>query len=265
MTPIDNIISELKASKKYNVLCLDTIKNVVNIEVQKHKSTKNAVKSARKKLHLILASYLNELNYSSAEKKLKAAFLSENQDKINETCLNIMEKHASTRERIPILDDFYSNIFEITGKPKKLADLACALNPLSFRWMRLPKNIQYYAYDNNARIMELLKLYFSLEDLNPLVEWRDIFCHPPEIFFDLSLLFKMYHCLEHRQKGAGWEVIQKTTSQWMAVSFPTRSLANRKVDIFGNYKDTLLNNIKKNNWDSHILEFESEMILLIKK
>jgi 16S rRNA (guanine(1405)-N(7))-methyltransferase len=263
-TENDNIVNELKASKKYNVLCLDTIKHVVNIEVQKHKSPKNAVKSARKKLHLILADYLNQLNYSIAEKELKYTFSSKSHDKINETCLMIMEKHASTRERIPTLEEFYSSIFEITGTPGKLADLACALNPFSFRWMGLPKDIHYYAFDNNIKIFELLKLYFKLEGLNPLVEWRDIFCNPPRLSFDVSLLFKMYHCLEHRQKGAGWEVVQKTPTQWIAVSFPTRNLANRKVDIFSNYKDTLLNNIKKNNWEFHVLEFQSELVLLIK-
>lgn len=265
MIAIDNIVNELKTNKKYNALCPETIKNVISIEIQKYKSTKNAVKSARKKLHLILADYLTRINYSKAEKELNSAFLTENHDKIKNVCLTIMEKHASTRERIPILEEFYSDIFKITGTPKKLADLACALNPLSFRWMRLPKNIHYYAFDNNINNVELLKSYFHLESLNPLPIWKDIFCNPPELFFDVSLLFKMYHCLEHRQKGAGWQVVEKIPTQWIAVSFPTRNLANRKADIFGNYKDFLLNNIKKNNWDFHLLEFLSELVLLIKK
>jgi len=262
---IENIVDELKDSKKYSTLCPDTIRNVLQIEAGKHKSLKNAKKSARKKLHLILASYLNELNYSSAEKELESVFSLEDNDKIDETCINIMSKHASTRERLTSLDEFYSGIFTITGIPKKLADLACALNPFSFRWMKLPKDTHYYAFDNNIKIVKLLEMYVRLEGLKASVEWRDIFLNPPESFFDVAFLFKMYHCLEHRQRGAGWEIVQKTPARWLAVSFPTRNLANRKVDIFANYKDTLLNNIKKNNWDSHLLEFQSELVLLIKK
>lgn len=261
----ETITGELQSSKKYGVLHPDTIKNVVNLEVQKHKTLKPAVKSARKKLHLILASYLSELKYTSAEKELKTAFSFEDQDKIGETCMKILSKHASTRERIPILAEFYSRIFEITGTPQTLVDLACALNPFSFRWMGLPKGTCYYAFDNNIKTVELLKLYFQLEGLESLVEWRDILLNPSGLSFDVAFLFKMFHCLEHRQRGAGGEVIEKIPAQWVVVSFPARNLANRRVDIFSNYKEPLFSNIKKNNWEFRQLEFDSEMVLLINK
>ncbi len=264
-TEIEYLIADLTANKKYSVLCPETIKNIVISESPKHKSLKTTTKAARKKLHLVLADYLVDLKFPSAEKDLTTAFSPGNENKIRDACLDIMSKHASTRERIPILPDFYHRIFQITGSPKKLADLACALNPLSFRWMNLPYDTDYYAFDNNAKIVDLLKLYFSLEGLKPLVEWRDILCNPPELHFDVALLFKMYHCLEIRQKGAGWKVIRDTPSQWIAVSFPTRNLANRKVDIFSNYKNDLLHNTRKNNWEHHLLEFDSEMVLLINK
>ena len=98
-----------------------------------------------------------------------------------------------------------------------------------------------------------------------MAEVRDIFCHPPKDFFDFVLLLKMYHCLEHRQKGAGWEVIENTPTRWLAVSFPTRNLANRKSDIFANYKDEIISRIKENNWDFQIVEFQTEKVLLIEK
>jgi 16S rRNA (guanine(1405)-N(7))-methyltransferase len=262
---IDAIVNQVKASKKYKYLCADTIRDVVKIGSKTHTSLKNLLKFARKKCHLILASYLSELDYSSAGEELKSAFLSRDRDRITNTCLNIMAKHASTRERITILSEFYSRLFKITGPPKRMVDLACALNPFSFRWMGLSKDIFYYAYDNNIQTVKLLKLYFQLEGLQPLVEERDILCRPMETAVDVGLLFKMYHCLEHRQKGAGWRVIEKTPAQWMAVSFPTRNLANRNVDIFSNYKQDMLEKIKKNRWNFDIVEFENEMVLLINK
>jgi 16S rRNA (guanine(1405)-N(7))-methyltransferase len=214
---------------------------------------------------LILASYLSELDYSSSEKELKSAFLSGDRDRITHTCLNIMAKHASTRERMEILSEFYPRLFAITGIPEKIVDLACALNPISFKWMGLSKDITYYAYDNNLQTVELVKLYFRLEGLQPLVEERDILCNPPRAGADVALLFKMYHCLEHRQKGTGWKVVENTPAKWMAVSFPTRNLANRKVDIFSNYKQDILEKIERNKWNFDILEFENELILLINK
>jgi len=213
----------------------------------------------------ILADYLQELNFAKASKELETAFASGDSEKIEAFCLDMMNKHASTRERIPVLDELYAGIFQITGPPKKLADLACALNPFTLRWMNLPKDSHYYAFDNNNKIIELLKKYIALEGFNATPIWRDILCNPPETSFDVSFLFKMYHCLEHRRKGAGWKVIKNTQSQWTAVSFPTRNLANRKTNIFGNYRDTLIKNIEENNWEFRILEFETEIVLLIKR
>jgi len=216
-------------------------------------------------LHLVLADYLSQLNYTLAEKELRAAFLSGDRETIRQTCVDIMSRHASTRERIDILEEFYSRLFRITGKPKKLADLACALNPFSYRWMGLSDDTAYFAFDNNIKNIDLLNLYFKLENIDALAEVRDILCHPPKDFFDIALLFKMYHCLEHRQKGAGWEVIRNTPARWMVVSFPTHNLANRKSDIFANYKEEILSGIKENNWDLQIVEFQTEKVLVIKK
>lgn len=265
MDKIEEIVREIKAGKKYKTLCIDTIRDVVSLEVAKHNSLKNAVKSAKKKLHLILAPYLSELNHSTAAQELRSAFSSGEQGRVGDACLNLMGRHASTRERISILDEFYAEIFKITGKPGKLADLACALNPLSYRWMSFSGKIEYHAFDNNINNVELINLYFGLEGLNPLAELRDILCKPSGGFFDVGFLFKMYHCLEHRQKGAGWQVVEKAPVRWLAVSFPTRNLANRKVNIFSNYSKGLLDNIERNNWDSGLLEFDKEIVLLIKK
>lgn len=262
---IETIVNEIKSSKKYKFLSTDTIRNVVLRETRKYKSLKNALKSAKKKLHLILADYLSELDFPGAERKLEDVFASQAPDKIEQVCVDIMSRHASTRERLEILHDFYSGIFEITGKPAKLADLACAVNPFSFRWMGLSNDTFYHAFDNNSKTVQLLDFYFQLEHLNAAAEMRDILCEPPDGCFDVALLFKMYHCLEHRQKAAGWEVVKNTPAKWIAVSFPTRTLANRKSDIFGNYKEYLFAQIKENNWDSQVLEFRTELVLLIRK
>jgi hypothetical protein len=131
--------------------------------------------------------------------------------------------------------------------------------------MGLSTNTFYHAFDNNSRTVAFLNFYFQLEGMNASAETRDILCNPPDEFFDAALLFKMYHCLEHRQRGAGWQVVKNTPAKWVAVSFPTRTLANRKSDIFGNYKSYLMDKIKENNWDFKVLEFQTELVLLVKK
>lgn len=259
------IVDELKKSKKYKFLAESTIQDIVDFEAVRQKSPKNVAKAARKRLHLVVAEYLSNLKESEAMEWLQTAFESGDDNNINEACLHIMQRHASAKERLPVLQEFYQKIFQITGTPETLADLACAVNPFSFRWMGLDKNTQYHVFDNNKRTIELLDTYFKLENLTPPPIHQDILVTPPETSFDVAFLFKMYHCLEIRQKDAGWKVVEQTPAQWLAVSFPTETLAGRKTDIFANYKDTLLHNIEENNWTYNILEFQTEKVLLIEK
>ncbi|MCP4218373.1 MAG: hypothetical protein GY765_27295 [bacterium] len=262
------MVRELEVNKKYSALSYDTIAGVVSLELSKHNSPKNARKAIRKKLHLILADYLSELNFPRAELTLKEAFQSENPDNIDNACLAVLQRHASTRERIRDMEDFYASIFKVTGSPKRVADLACAFNPFSLRWMNLPADTRYDVYDNNKKTVGLLNYYFQLAGCNASAVLRDILCDPlgsadPSV--DVAFLFKMYHCLEHRQKGAGWQVVKHTDAKWLAVSFPSCNLAGRKADIWGNYRDFLLEKLKENQWEHRILESPSELILLIKK
>lgn len=261
----ETLIDNLKSSKKYKFLATETIRHVVLQEFEKFKTDRDAEKKIRAKLHLILASYLSDVDSRRAEKEIIAAFDTASPEAIKEALLNTMSRHASTRERIPSLDEFYPRLFAVTGMPASVADLACAVNPLSYRWMNLPAGVKYHAYDINEKIVGLLNFYFQLEDIQPPAEMRDILCRPPEIVFDVALFFKMYHCLEHRQKGAGWTVVENTPAKWMAVSFPTQTLVNRKTDIFRNYSDFLFKKIKENGWEHEILEFKTELILLVNK
>ncbi len=260
---VEKVVLDLRGSKKYKFLAEDTIRDVVTLELQKHKSVKNAVKAARKRLHLILASYLSEINPAAAGQLLDDVFSSGDGEKIKQACLDIMGKHASTRERLPILADFYQRIFQVTGIPRTVADLACAMNPFSYRWMNLPPETAYYAYDNNQQTVALLDTYFQLEKLTTPPEERDVLCNPPQEDFDVVFLFKMYHCLEHRQKGAGLEVLKNIRARWLAVSFPTQNLVGRRSDIFGNYKNALEEYTRDRARDSHILEFDTELVLII--
>jgi len=259
------LVEVVRAGKKYKYLCRDTIHDIISREIGQHKNVKETLKTARKRLHLILADYLSDLDVRGCREKLTGAFASGDEAQIRRTCLDIMSRHASTRERLPLLDRFYGEIFAITGQPQTIADLACALNPFSSRWLGLPSPVRYFAYDNNRQTVDLLGLYFRLENISPLPEERDILCCPPEGPFDVAFLFKMYHCLEHRQKGAGWQVVQNTPAAWLVLSFPTRSLANRRVDILGNYREKLLENIRYLGFHYQELEFPGEVLLLIRK
>ena len=47
----------------------------------------------------------------------------------------VLERHASTRERLPYYGELYNHIFEITGTPKVILDLGCGVNPFSYKYL----------------------------------------------------------------------------------------------------------------------------------
>ena len=188
-----------------------------------------------------------------------------------------MSAHASTRERLEILGELYGAILRVTGMPRSVLDLACSLNPLSFRWMDLPRSVEYRAYDINTHTVSLINKYFHLEGVSGRAELQDILCPSSDPSRDpvsdtvrtplggLALLLKMYHCLEHRRRGAGLYVIENVRSRWIAVSFPARNLASRRVDIIGNYEGTIRECSAQNGWQCVRLDFDTEIVLLIDK
>ena len=261
---VDAIVAGIQKSRKYRTTCEDTIRHLVLAELAHHKSVKDAIKAARKRLHHVVAPYLGNPDYDAAETGLEAAFQSGDADLIRETCSDIMESHASTRERLSTLEDFYSQIFQITGVPNTLLDLACGLNPLSFPWMRLPTSIRYHALDIHGRRVELLNRYFLLQGLTPLARMQDVLTNCPVQGGDIALILKEVHRFERRQRGCTLPLLEALRVRYLVVSFPTRSLSKRRR-LTGQYRRLFDRIIKGKPWNVTEIEFESELVFCVDK
>lgn len=266
MSELNKFIQEITSSKKYRAICADTVQHVIEQEIGNHGSLKKAMEPARERLHKLWGEYLGVPNYKTLQKLLDDAFAAGDDAQIRQACREVMMRHISTRERIPLIDEgYYETIFERTGKPQRLADFACALNPFSFRWMGLSTGVSYFAYDINKNYVDFISKYFSMEGLQQLIFWQDIYVNTPAEHFDVVLLFKMYHCLEHRCKGAGLELLKKINAAWVAVSFPSQNIHGRKADIAANYQPRIMEAGAELNWEIQQLNFSNETLLLIKK
>lgn len=262
---IEELVKKIKASKKYKIILEETIRDVLVKELERHKSIKIAEETAKKKLHRIRAEYLGEPNYKKVKEALAEAFRENDDTRIREVCWSIFSKHSSTRERNQLLDDYYRRLFEATGKPESVADLACALNPLSFRWMGLDTSVKFYSYDVNEQFIDLINYYFGLEGLEQSGIQRDIYTDPPVIPVDVAFLFKMYYCLEHRLTGAGLEVVKSVPAKKVLISFPTLNLVAKKTDILGNHEEDLKRGAEEYGWRLDYIEFENEVVVLVDK
>ena len=185
------LIDELLHSKKYRGLGLaeSTVRDLLLQELPRYRNRKDALDEVRRKLHNIVAPYLGDPDYAAEAGALDGAFRIGGEE-VKEVCRRILAGHASTRERIPILEEFYAGIFAVTGRPRSILDVACGLNPFAFPWMGLPKDTRYYAYDIHRPRLDLINHYFQLEGLEPLAIHQDILVEPPAVEADVAFFLK---------------------------------------------------------------------------
>lgn len=255
----------IAATRKYRALSRETIEDVVRRELERRTSepARAALASAREALHRVAAFYLGEPDYERAEAELER---SRGDDAAMErACRAILERHVSTRERLEVMAELYASIFRRTGVPRSVADLASACNPFSFRWMGLDRSVLYRAYDINEAMVRLVRRYFELDGIRGTAVLRDVLCSPPVEPAEVALLLKMFHCLEHRRRGAGWEVVSRVPAGHVAVSFPSRNMRGRLSDIAANYRPEILAKAAAAGWGTEEVAVDGELVILVHK
>lgn len=259
-------VTEVLNSKKYRKAGLNpaTVADLIRQEVLKHPSTKTALKAVKRKLHNIVAPYLGEPDYAELSERLTLIpETSLDSQPLRSYCQSVLAQHASTAERIPIMADFYTHLFEVTGKPNIILDLACGLHPLAFPWMGLPTTVHYHAYDIIQPRIDFINLFFNKIGLAPLAENRDILLSTPTIQADLALFFKEAHRFEKRQPGCNrtfWESLNVDT---LAVSLPSQNLSGNHslLDI---HRNLVQKNLPENRRVRE-LSLGNEMIFIIER
>jgi 16S rRNA (guanine(1405)-N(7))-methyltransferase len=259
------IVQEILQSPKYRSLGIpaDTIFDLLHQEQENYRDRKSLVKSVRQKLHNIVAPYLEDLDYVEASGWFTDK-ASQDDAFLKSICDRILRTHASTRERLPFLREFYEHIFKLTGKPDSILDLACGLHPFSFPWMGLPVGVRFSTYDIHAPRVALINRYFSLQGLEPLAEVRDVLVEPPQKPASIAFLFKEAHRMEQRKRGCSRLFWQTLNVRFLLVSLPTASLSGRH-DLATKHRRLVAEITGDLPWRITELEFPNELVFVIDK
>lgn len=262
---IANQIQQILQSRKYRDLGIPetTLKELFIQEASHHKNSRDVVKAVRQKFHNIMAPYLGDPDYSQMARMLDQAVL-DGIDQTRAVCKQILEAHASTRERLTIMEEFYPRLFEVTGIPQTILDLACGLHPFGLPWMGLPVSTAYYAYDIHQPRIDLINHFFALQGMRPLGFLRDILISPPEVEADAAFIFKEAHRMEQRQRGCSRKLWQALRVNWLLISLPTASLSG-KHDLVQRQRDLVYGALDGLTWKVTEILFENEMVFCILK
>jgi 16S rRNA (guanine(1405)-N(7))-methyltransferase len=262
---LDAIVSAVAASKKYRSLCPDTIRRIAGQEMAGRGSAKAAVKATKRRLHQVYGAFERDFVYDAAYRRLAAAYESGSEAEVRAACREILARHSSTRERLPLLDRFYPAIFALTGRPASILDLGCGLNPLALPWMDLPPGARYVPLDIDAGRVAFLNRTLALAGLEPLARCQDLLARPPGDEADVALLLKMSPSLERQEEGATLRLLEQLRTPFVVVSYAVRSLGGREKGMLEHYARQFSGWLASQTWPVHELNFESELVFVVER
>ena len=262
---IQELVAEIQGSPKYRDIDLPT-KTLLDIIAQEsihYKKIKDIKQAVKKKIHNIVAPYLGDPDYKQAEIELQTAF-KQGETAVKDFCQQMLNVHASTRERLPIMEKFYDQLFSATGEPGSILDLACGLNPFAIPWMGIPVSTQYFAYDLNHPRVNLINAFLRGVNREELAFYQDILIQPPEIEADLAFFFKEAHRFDQRQRGCNRAFWLSLPVKKIAVSLPTTNLTG-KHDKMEQHQRLVYDAIRDLNWPVQEIVLSSEILFILQK
>ena len=246
---IQALIAELRTSPKYRDINLpvETLKDLISRESYHYKKIKDVKQAVKKKLHNIVAPYLGDPDYEQAMIEMQKIF--PEGDECDQKLLSEnVKSHASTKERIPIMEQFYRSIFSATGYPESILDLACGLNPFALPWMGIPEQTRYFAFDLHYPRVQLDQPVLSLFQ-SPRIGILSGYSGKPakNDKADVAFFFKEAHRFDQRQKGCNRDFWISLPVKKIVVSLPTSSLTG-KHDKMEQHQRLVYEAIENLNW-----------------
>ena len=262
----DSIIADVLSSRKYRGLGIPeaTLADLIKHAQAQATDPRDIEHIVREKMHHLIAPYLGDPDYAACRSALDAAFQSGEPEEVKTVCRKILSAHASTRERLPIMEGFYERLFAYTGRPHIILDLACGLHPFSLPWMDLSPDAQYYAYDLHQPRLDAINHFLTLSGLPALAIKQDILIDPPTLKADVAFFFKEAHRFEQRRHGCNREFWQRINAKFLLVSLPTASLTGRHAKS-DQHRRLVAESITGLPWQVKEIEFENEIVFCIEK
>jgi 16S rRNA (guanine(1405)-N(7))-methyltransferase len=252
---VESILSEVRAAHKYAHLTPAVIERITRRELERREAAhrgqrtpgqvRDAVKAVKRELHRIGGAYLQgEPRYARWLDGLREARNSGDARGLRESCRRIMAHHASTRERLPMLEDLYTAMAQAFGPMGSVLDLACGLNPLAIPWMSLQPQAAYHAYDMYDDLAAFLQAALPLLGVQGHAESCDLLALPAEgpalPSAEVVLLLKTLPCWEQPDPSAPRRLLDGLDAlpgapRHLVISYPAHSLGQRNKGMLDTY------------------------------
>jgi 16S rRNA (guanine(1405)-N(7))-methyltransferase len=258
------VAATVLASAKYRNIDPTLIEALVARELATGARPKDAAKAVKSKLHQVAGAYQVEPLQGEAWLAEVHECVQQGAD-LRPLCRAQMARHASTRERLPILDEFYGAIFAGLPPVRSVLDLACGLNPLALPWMALPAGATYWACDIYADQVDLLNSWFAQIGQRGEAFLCDLVSGHPTRQADVVLLLKAIPCLQQVDREIGRRLLDTIDTPTLIVSYPAQSLGGRKHGMPEQYAAQFARLVEGRPWQIDTFQFSTELVFSIRR
>jgi hypothetical protein len=235
---ITELIAAIRTSKKYKHLSSEVIKQKIEDYTRKNPKwqdykDKFILKEIKAKLHSVYGSFQTKAKKKTDKYLAQLAAKPTDLDIVD----RILFTNQSTKERLEIYEEFYSELFKITGKPLVICDLGCGMNPISLAYyLQRGEELEYYAYDINEQDIEFLNNFFDIlrdqvKGKAQLINLQDMKEVEKIHSCDICFMLKLVDVLEERGHKHSEELIKALVEKckFIVVSFATKSITGKRM------------------------------------
>ena len=176
-----------------------------------------------------------------------------------------MEKHHSTRERLPILEKFFSKSLSSIAPVYSILDLACGLNPLALPWIPATESVRYDGCDIFSDMVNFLNGFSQHFGLNALFGVCDLLETKFTGQYQVAFMLKTLTCLEQLEENFSSRLLDAVPAEYLLISFPVRSLSGRQKGMRETYSNRFEALMAGRRWYFEKHEFIDELAYLVKK
>ncbi len=214
----DQIIKTIKKKKPLDRLDDDLVKDFLEAFLRKNPKLNkklNDKKLKKSEIKLIVKKIRNELN------KIYGQFW------LNDSSL---KGHKSTKERTGFYSSIYKKMFSVTGNAKKILDLGCGLNPLTYDLIPNYKNIYFYAVELTSYDCSNIKKIFADKNIMGEAIKADLRILNDFPDADVCFMFKLLESLESKGHKTAEYLLKNIKAKYFAVSFSTFNINGRRMN-----------------------------------
>jgi 16S rRNA (guanine(1405)-N(7))-methyltransferase len=266
MDELDRLVESVQANAKYRVISQALVRKLGAQELSKGRSLKDAVKATRNKLHQIGGAYQEGgISYDRWLDEMLKLPADLHHPAVMDFCRQVMAEHASTKERLPILDTFFTESLSIVTPVQSILDVACGLNPLALPWMPTADGVEYFACDIYIDLVDFLNQFFQHFGVNGRAWVCDLTVEIPDPDTQVAFVLKTLPCLEQVDKTVGNRLLPALKPKQLLVSFPARSLGGRSKGMPEYYEAHFNQLVESQSWKTEKHIFQSELAFLVQK